>query len=146
MLVPMAVSPSTKEYQRGTCSKTRINCTFECWDRNNHERMLHTLEVDEVGVDESSVKNILKNWSVDCQKFFFNLCSFWTQICWFIWTKKKIKITQMHSLQHTPEHRRASSGNQSNRWYPVQNCLVSPWGWGMLRRSVFLTSWFRPLY
>lgn len=41
--------------------------------------MLHTLEVDiflEVGVDESSVKNILKNWSVDCQKFFLTYAAF----------------------------------------------------------------------
>lgn len=37
--------------------------------------MLHTLEVDiflEVGVDESSVKNIWENWSADCQKFFLD--------------------------------------------------------------------------
>lgn len=35
--------------------------------------MLHTLEVDiflEVGVDDSSVKNIWENWSVVSQKFF----------------------------------------------------------------------------
>lgn len=104
------MSPSTKEYERGTCSETRINCTFECWDRNNHERMLHTLEVDiflEAGVDESSVKNIWENWSADCQKFFFNLHSFWTHICWFIWTKKKLNYsdacTSTHSCWNTDE-------------------------------------------
>lgn len=49
----------------------------------------------------------------------------------------------MHFNTLLPEHRWVSSRNQSNRWYPVQNCLVSPWGWRMLRTSLFLTSWFR---
>lgn len=52
----------------------------------------------------------------------------------------------MHFNTLLPEHRWVSSGNQPNRWYPVQNCLVSPKGWGMLRTSVFLTSWFRPSF
>lgn len=141
----MSMSPSTKEYPRGTCSKTRIN--LECWDRNNHERMLHTLEVDiflEVGVDDSSVKNIWENWSVVSQKFFFNLRSFWTHICLFIWTKKRLKLLRcMHFNTFLLEHRWFSSRNHSNRSYPVQNCLVFPWGWGMLMASVFLTPWFR---
>lgn len=68
--------------------------------------MLHTLEVDEVGVDESSVKNILKNWSVDCQKFFLTYAAFGLRSADSSELKKKLKLLRcihFNTLRNTDE-------------------------------------------